>query len=249
MLKKVSFPTMFLCILVLTTLSVLPVCAQPGDVNGDSTVDITDICIIARAYGTNSIHYPWGTGWDQYNPAADIYPTSGPDGYIDMNDLNLAVSNFGSGVTALTPQPQSGPTWVEGPTPPPIFVSANTYFNVAIEISGVSGLSQYQFMLSWNSVYIEYVSVTEGPFLSQGGTYQTWFAYKDTYLPMNRLLVGCSLLEPVTTSGSGVLATVTFRCKQQTTGMETIHLVSNLYDININGIDHHDKNVIVKQTP
>jgi sorbitol-specific phosphotransferase system component IIC len=61
-----------------------------GDVNGDGTVNLKDIAIIARAMGST----PTTTGWD---PEADITgPTYlVPDGIVNQQDLTLVARNFG----------------------------------------------------------------------------------------------------------------------------------------------------------
>jgi len=239
MLKKMALPMMFLCILVLSTLSVLPARA---DVNGDGVWDIVDISMMIRALGTDKWDYLWdetGHLWDYYNPHADL----DSNGYVDMFDWYIAEQTFkfGDGVTTLTSQ-GLGPVRVN---PPPITyigpVGVNNYFTINVVINippNQPELSLYQFMLFWDHTKIQYDSVTEGPFLNQGGTYYTTFRHKDTYMPMDRLLVGCSVTQQVTVSGSGTLATVRFKCIA--TGSTFITLISNLYDNNLYGIDHLD---------
>jgi len=67
-----------------------------GDVNKDGNIDTIDGQIIAKALGTNSAMLPWGTGFDQYNPASDINtgswdminmkPASQGDGQVNFLD-------------------------------------------------------------------------------------------------------------------------------------------------------------------
>jgi len=64
-----------------------------GDVNGDGTVDQTDLNIVSAAMGSSPGVGPW-------NMAADIWPetVTGPytaDNFIDSNDLNLVTANLG----------------------------------------------------------------------------------------------------------------------------------------------------------
>ncbi len=61
-----------------------------GDVNYDGVIDITDPSIIARALGTTPSS-PHGTGWDQWNPDADL----NGDDVVDLIDLFLVGLNFG----------------------------------------------------------------------------------------------------------------------------------------------------------
>ena len=56
----------------------------PGDVNGDGRVDIRDIALVARAFGST----PTSPNW---NPAADI---SG-DGIVNMQDITLVARHLG----------------------------------------------------------------------------------------------------------------------------------------------------------
>lgn len=65
-----------------------------GDITADGLVDIDDLYIVARAFGSQSTDPspPW-------NPRADLYP----DGYIDIDDLYIVARNFGRSV----PPPQS----------------------------------------------------------------------------------------------------------------------------------------------
>jgi len=55
-----------------------------GDINGDGKIDITDIAIVAIAFGTK----PEDKKWD---PRADLKP----DGIIDIYDVVLVAVNFG----------------------------------------------------------------------------------------------------------------------------------------------------------
>lgn len=56
-----------------------------GDVNGDGTVDILDLSIVALAYFTFE-------GDPKYNPDADL----NKDGLVDMRDLSIVAVNYGN---------------------------------------------------------------------------------------------------------------------------------------------------------
>jgi len=56
----------------------------PGNVNGDQIVDMKDITIILRAYGSTP-------GQPKYNPNADV----NCDGIVDMKDVTIALRNYG----------------------------------------------------------------------------------------------------------------------------------------------------------
>ena len=55
-----------------------------GDINGDGRVDMKDIALVARAFGST----PTSPNW---NPAADI----NGDGTVNMKDIALVARNFG----------------------------------------------------------------------------------------------------------------------------------------------------------
>lgn len=61
-----------------------------GDVNRDGVIDIRDINAIARGSGTDA-SWPHGTGWDQFNPDADL----NGDNKVDALDLAYAGSAYG----------------------------------------------------------------------------------------------------------------------------------------------------------
>ncbi len=56
-----------------------------GDVNKDCTVDIADLVLVARSFGSS-------TGGSNFNNMADL----NGDGVIDIADLAIVGSNFGS---------------------------------------------------------------------------------------------------------------------------------------------------------
>jgi hypothetical protein len=57
---------------------------NPYDINQDGIVDITDIAIVALAFGS----YP---GHERWNPDADV----NDDGYVDIIDMTLVAQHFG----------------------------------------------------------------------------------------------------------------------------------------------------------
>jgi hypothetical protein len=76
-----------------------------GDVNLDGSIDALDGQAIQKALGTNSAMLPWGTGWDQYNPASDIntgkwdminhQPLTQGDGQVNFLDIGKWGLNIG----------------------------------------------------------------------------------------------------------------------------------------------------------
>ena len=65
-----------------------------GDPYKDNKVDIFDLVIVARAMGTDS-SWPSGTGWNQWNPDADI----NGDDEVDIYDLTIVAINYGQPYT------------------------------------------------------------------------------------------------------------------------------------------------------
>jgi chitodextrinase len=61
------------------TLTAVTVTAKPGDLNGDNTVDITDLSILLSNFNTS-------------NSVADC----NKDGIVDILDLSILLSNFGT---------------------------------------------------------------------------------------------------------------------------------------------------------
>jgi parallel beta-helix repeat protein len=55
-----------------------------GDLNGDDQVNMMDISVVAKAFGSMPRHPRW-------NPIADI----DKDGYVDMRDVSVVAKNFG----------------------------------------------------------------------------------------------------------------------------------------------------------
>jgi len=67
-----------------------------GDITGpsgvpDGSIDIYDLAAIARAAGTDPIHFPTGTGWNEWNPNADL----NADNVVNVFDLFIAGKNYG----------------------------------------------------------------------------------------------------------------------------------------------------------
>jgi hypothetical protein len=63
---------------------VLNVTGKPYDLNGDHFIDMSDIVIVARAYGT-------APGDKLWNPIADV----NHDGFVDMSDIALVAVHYG----------------------------------------------------------------------------------------------------------------------------------------------------------
>jgi hypothetical protein len=65
-------------------MDVYTVVPRPGDINGDGRVDVSDLLLLAMAFGSLS-------GDPNYNPACDF----NADGAVDVSDLLIMASNWG----------------------------------------------------------------------------------------------------------------------------------------------------------
>jgi PKD repeat protein len=69
--------------------NIITVTGLIGDLNGDGKVDMRDVAIVARAFGTEP-------GDPYWNPVADLTgPDGEPDGKIDMRDVAVPARHFG----------------------------------------------------------------------------------------------------------------------------------------------------------
>jgi hypothetical protein len=73
-----------LLLLLVVVLFLKPAFAVIGDVNKDGVVDVIDVAMVARAFGS----YP---GHPRWNPAYDI----NVDGRVDVTDLAMVEAYFG----------------------------------------------------------------------------------------------------------------------------------------------------------
>lgn len=73
-----------LLLLLVAVLFVKPAFAVVGDVNKDGKVDITDVAIVSKAFGSTPSSPKW-------NPLADL----NGDGVIDIGDLATVTAHFG----------------------------------------------------------------------------------------------------------------------------------------------------------
>jgi len=116
-------------------------------------------------------------------------------------------------------------------------VSPGTYMTVDIMIDDVVGLSAWEVEMKWNSFVVMAIDASEGEFLSQSGTYTTYYLFSIDLLG-HRITIGDMLMEQVTTSGSGKLASVLL--KTIGAGSTDISLTSVLLDNWLNPIGHSD---------
>ena len=101
-------------------------------------------------------------------------------------------------------------------------------FTVDVNIMDVVDLYSWEVILSWDKDVLEVTNVVEGPFLSQGGQYSTYFV-KKIYNDKGFVRIDCTIMGGDATTnadGSGTLATITFSVK--TPGTTTLHFNQTL---------------------
>lgn len=102
-------------------------------------------------------------------------------------------------------------------------VNAGEYFNVAVKVTDIVNFTSWQFRIFYLKSVLNCSAVAEGPFLKTGGG--TYFGknitnnYNGTH---GWVLAYCTLLGMVSVSGSGAIATVTFRAMSG--GSTPLHL-------------------------
>jgi hypothetical protein len=83
-------------------------------------------------------------------------------------------------------------------------------FTVELKATSITNLKGYSVTLSYDPTLISLQEVTEGPFFSSKG--ETFF-YKKIDDTQGTLLIDCALLgKPLSVSGEGTLATLSFTC-------------------------------------
>jgi len=126
-------------------------------------------------------------------------------------------------------------------------VYPGTYLTVDIMIDNVVGLSAWEAEITWNPFVLTIIDATQGPFLSQNGLIPTYFLYNIDLLGNRITLSEMIRIACTTTSGSGLLATLTLKCIGA--GSTSIDLRSTLLDHDLNPIDHKDFGSHVAQHP
>lgn len=129
-------------------------------------------------------------------------------------------------------------------------LNANDTFSINITVSNVIGLAAWQVVLFYPSTVLNGTQVDEGPFLMTGGS--TTFMvnpFTDNYnATYGILIVGDTLLSNANVSGSGTLATVTF--KAVATGPCVLHLdTTGLYGGIVTELDDGTNGLIVNEIP
>jgi hypothetical protein len=90
-MKILSFSLLFLVLTISSFVSVRAISnALSGDINGDGIVNMKDVVLVAKAFGSR----PGDSNW---NANADL----DGNGIIDKNDLVIVLSNFGQGIPQI----------------------------------------------------------------------------------------------------------------------------------------------------
>jgi len=95
-----------------------------GDLNGDGKVDIKDIAIVAKAYGS----YP---GYPNWNPIADL----NGDGKVDIKDVAIVAKQFGKTLSSMS-------LFIQPPHTPPYFIQLHWTLTVMCLLAIIYGITQ-----------------------------------------------------------------------------------------------------------
>jgi hypothetical protein len=120
-------------------------------------------------------------------------------------------------------------------SPEEVIANPGDTFTVDINIAAVTDLYAWEIRLSWKPDLLDFVSVAKGPFLGQGG--MTFFA-STVDQAAGEALFGETLVGGIPgVSGSGLLATVTFRAEEA--GKCDLHFAETaLVDSTLTDIPH-----------
>lgn len=138
----------------------------------------------------------------------------------------LLASVLALAFTVQIARTESGSTWVR--VEPSSIVNPDETFSVNVTVVGVSDLYGWQFYMEWNATLLDYVSITEGPFLKENtpspeGTFFVFDVEQDE-VDMDHVFPGCVTQgKYLGVSGSGTLATIVFSVSG-VTGETPLHL-------------------------
>jgi PKD repeat protein len=106
-------------------------------------------------------------------------------------------------------------------------VATEETFDINITVNQVANLTAWQFILYFRNDVLNCTNVSEGPFLkSAGNTFFNKTILNDYNGTHGQILAYLTLLGPVSVSGSGVIATITFKAVAR--GNTTLHLDETL---------------------
>ena len=168
------------------------------DVNGDGTVDILDLTIVASHYG------------EQITPFAHPNPDVNGDGIVDILDVVIICRHLGEeyGEILAAPYNFSGETatiWLE------LSEISEELVSIDVRIKSTNGLQGFQWNLNFAPSQLEVLQVTEGNFLNWDGETTYWH---NPYIDSANGQIAGSTATRLTkhgVSGEGVLATILCR--------------------------------------
>ena len=190
----------------------------PTDLNNDCKVNIKDVSLAARAFGSYCGHPRWEF-------VADIMPEQG-DGKVNILDIGRIALDFG---TSNPPDPPDAPTIVSV-YPSEIIAYKNETFSVDVKITNVTDMFGYQFELYYNTSVLNCtgVELPSGHFLEPSLNPNNIIVIKQEYdnaynATHGRVWVAACLLGPEPSkNGSGTLATISFKATAK--GTSTLDL-------------------------
>jgi len=205
----------------------------------DDSVTLVDGALIMRAWYTTPA-WPWGIGFGEYNPDADI----DGDGRVYGSDLNAFGSHFGLNYNATTPfEYEDNPSTKVKIDPATVATKVDDVFVIDIKIKNVEGLNMWEAKIWWSQQLLTLIDFVEGDFLKSAGNTNFLYIAGSYYL-----YIGATGTSPtVSASGDGTLATVTFKCNA--TGTTPINLSSRLFDVDLYSMRHRDYSGESNQSP
>lgn len=166
------------------------------------------------------------TGWLPWiNVDTVAYDSLDEGGYVfyvrgrSAQGTESAVDSINFVVNAI-----HGPALVMSPRN--ITAGLHETLSVNIMAEEVANVMQADLIINFNTIYLEVVSMRQGPFLaSNGGEVQFLSQTVDSTITIN---TGVALANPAGVTGTGVLATIRFRAKAQGTGLIRLSDASKL---------------------
>ena len=241
---------LFLAIFTSTAFVVIPVSSGPpyyheeGNVNYpgsyyestyvsrgigvDDYITTIDGALLVRALGSGT-DWPWGIGWGEYNPDADI----NSDGHVDVVDFTIFGKNWGLNYHDTTHfEYEDNPATKVKIYPRTVATKVGKVFVIDIQIKDVEGLNMWEAKLWWSPRLLTLIEVVEGDFLKSAGNTNFVHISDSNYLYVS---AECG---QASASGDGTLATIIFKCNAA--GTTPINLSSRLFDIDLYSLPHRD---------
>lgn len=118
-----------------------------GGIGTDDYITMMDGALISRAFGTDT-RYPWGIGWNEYNPDADI----NGDGKVWGYDLFIFGKNWGLNYHDTTPfEYEDNPANRVKIYPPTVATKVGDVFVIDVQIRDVDSLNMWEAKIWWSA--------------------------------------------------------------------------------------------------